>query len=125
MLVILCRGADGAARVMIRRRPDRGLLSGLYEFPHMDGFADKEAVARYLEAVGLPAVCVEPLPEAKHLFTHVEWRMTGFLVRTDHATVPEGWLAVTCAELEHETAVPSAFRVYRNCCITRMEKLQP
>ena len=65
----------------IRRRPDQGLLASLYELPNLSGWQEAD---RALEAYRIPesqVEAVEPLPEAKHIFSHVEWHMKGFLIR--------------------------------------------
>ncbi len=103
---------DRAGRVAIRRRPDTGLLAGLYEFPCLDGHADEGEVREHLTARGLTVRTVTPLPAAKHLFSHIEWRMQGFLVDTDAAPADD-WLWATPAEVDTTYAIPSAYGAYR------------
>ena len=54
----------------LRKRDKRGLLAGLWEFPNA------AAGERNLEGRTIAAQ-----KRAIHIFTHVEWRMTGYLVR--------------------------------------------
>ena len=68
-------------RIALTKRPDRGLLAGMYEFPCLEGYADREAVLREIEKRGLTPLYIEKLPDAKHVFTHLEWHMTGYAVR--------------------------------------------
>ncbi len=94
----------------LRRRPETGLLAGLWEFPSAGGTLSPEQAEKTARMWGLVPESVEPLPEAKHIFTHVEWRMTGYLVR---AREPEGEFVWTAPEdLFRDYAVPSAYRAY-------------
>lgn len=93
-------------RTAVRRRADRGLLAGLWEFPHVPGALDEEAAGKAIENWGLTAVEWRKKLTAKHIFTHVEWNMTGYLLET--AGDGRGLVWADRAELE-ELAVPSAF----------------
>ncbi len=87
--------------VAIRRRPSRGLLAGLWEFPN--------------EPAPWPCPVEgqrEPAGEGKHVFTHIEWRMEAFLVKTFHARLPEGWVWAGREELESVYTIPSAFGAF-------------
>ena len=100
-------------RVLVRRRPDKGLLAGLWEFPNVEGWRTREEAAALLREYQ-PEKLI-PLREAKHIFSHVEWRMAGFLAECAFPGEPkEGERWVTREELEGECAVPSAFRAYRD-----------
>lgn len=90
----------------IRRREDRGLLAGLWEFPHVPGILDEEAAGRALEGWGLAAVEWRKKLTAKHVFTHVEWNMTGYLLEAAGNGQSLAW--TDRAGLE-KLAVPSAF----------------
>lgn len=93
-------------RVLLHRRPDAGLLAGLWELPNQ----------RHGEEWALPFPLpgtAEPLPPARHLFSHVEWRMTGELYRFPALLpLPEGYCWASLAELRAVYALPSAFRTY-------------
>ena len=88
-------------RFLIQKRPDRGLLAGLYEFPSLSGKWEEKEVLTEVEALGFDPVHIRRLPDAKHIFTHVEWRMRGYLVKlaAESRAVP-----VRCAEREKEKA---------------------
>ena len=68
-------------RVLITKRPEKGLLAGLYEFPTMSGYVTKKQALKETERLGLLPLRIEPLPDAKHVFTHKEWHMKGYLIR--------------------------------------------
>lgn len=94
-------------RAALRRRPERGLLAGLWEFPHVPGALGEGEAVGPVETWGLTPIDWRKKITAKHVFTHVEWRMTGYLV----AVAGEGpdFLWADRAALE-ALAVPSAFR---------------
>ncbi len=118
VLLLRVTDTDGTHRYLIRRRPDTGLLGGLYEFPHMDGHATAHEVTNALTAEGATVHDVTPLPEGKHIFTHVTWRMTGYLCDVTLPETPEegklchGILS-DAADMTEKYAVPTAFSVYR------------
>ena len=93
-------------RVALRRREDRGLLAGLWEFPHVPGALAEDQAGGPVAAWGLTALDWRRKLEARHIFTHVEWHMTGYLL-----TVSGDCPALTWADQEalDAMAVPSAF----------------
>ena len=96
-------------KVLLCKRPSKGLLAGLYELPNVEGNSDAKALAA---AFGLTLESEpQPLPAAKHLFSHVEWQMTGYAA-TVSGNAPANGRFVTAKELKTETALPSAFKAY-------------
>ena len=95
--------------VALRKRPEQGLLAGLWEFPHVPGALEEDAAARPLEEWGLVPVEWRKKVTAKHIFTHVEWHMTGYLL-----SVKGDGDGFTWADREtlERLAVPSAFGKY-------------
>ena len=65
-------------RVGIRKRPSKGLLAGLYELPGLEGHLSDEEVLAQVKAWGYAPLRILPLTGAKHIFSHVEWHMTGY-----------------------------------------------
>ena len=65
--------SDG--RPLLLKRPDRGLLAGLYELPNVSGTLDDAAAMDRLSAWGLHPVGEVRRYAAKHVFTHIEWHM--------------------------------------------------
>lgn len=106
--------------VAIRKRPPQGLLGGMWEFPALSGFCDENGAAEAARALGLSVRAVAPAPDAKHIFTHLEWHMRAFLVLCDAPTATgEGLLFVPREELEGKYALPSAFRTCRRFLLNR------
>lgn len=101
-------------KVAIRRRPSKGLLAGLYELPNLEGWLDQESILSYLREQGFVPVRILPLGEAKHIFSHVEWRMRGYQVRVASLEEREwgDWIFVEPQETAESYAIPSAFDAY-------------
>ena len=96
---------DGKAA--LRKRPGQGLLAGLWEFPHVPGPLGEEEAGPPVAAWGLTPLEWRERLTARHIFTHVEWRMTGYLL-TVSGQGPEELFWADREALEG-LAVPSAF----------------
>lgn len=96
--------------VGLRRRPENGLLAGLWELPSLDGALSPAALREALGGMGWQVERLLSLRPAKHIFTHVEWRMTGCEVTL--AAPTDGLTFVTPSALRAEYALPSAFRSF-------------
>lgn len=105
VFLILCVG-----RAAIRRRPGKGLLAGLWEFPCAPGRLSPQEAEEQLQAWGLSPSGMHPLPKAKHVFTHLEWHMTGYFALAGKENSRFTW--VRTDELFRSYALPSAYRVY-------------
>ena len=104
-------------RVAFRKRPDKGLLAGLYELPGTEGHLSRDAALAYVKSLGLSAVKIEALPEAKHVFTHITWLMKGYRVylaqwNEDSELPDETLLFASRDEVRRTYAFPSAFEAY-------------
>ena len=90
-------------RIALRRRPEKGLLAGLWEFPN-----EPEGPLP-LDSWGIEPRFLEEAGRGKHIFTHIEWHMTGLRVRTETEELPQGWVWASQAELREKYPVPNAF----------------
>ena len=106
-------------QVAIRRRPEEGLLASLWEFPSLEGDLGAEEAR---EVLGIPPELfagAEELPEAKHIFSHVEWHMRGIRIRLTapvQAPADGGMGELIFAdkgELWTRYPLPGAFAAYR------------
>lgn len=93
--------------VALRQRPDRGLLAGLWEYPN-ELSSESDWPARW----GLSPNGLEKVGTGKHVFTHIEWRMTAFSARLDRPYLPEGWVWADRADLRDRYALPNAFQSF-------------
>ena len=71
---------DGS-RFLFRKRPGKGLLAGLWEFPGVPGHLDEEEALNAAAALGFEPLRIRALPDGKHIFTHIEWRMRAYEIR--------------------------------------------
>lgn len=106
-------------RTVIRKRPGKGLLAGMYEFPSLEGFYTAEEVTKYLAENGIRTIRIQPVGEAKHIFTHKEWHMKGYLVRVDELGSPDeqgeavkDWLYIEPEGTKEQYPIPAAFSAY-------------
>lgn len=74
---------DPENRMVLRKRPESGLLSGMWELPSVEGSLSREQACAVLEQQGVALVGdgLAEAGQAKHIFSHVEWHMTGYLGR--------------------------------------------
>ena len=101
-------------KLAIRKRPGKGLLAGLYEFPNEEGKLTQKEVTAYSKEIGLMPVRVKKLEIAKHIFSHVEWHMTGYEVIVDELekTNKKEFLFIHPEEIGQRYPLPSAFETY-------------
>jgi len=102
-------------KIALRKRVEKGLLAGMYEFPTMKNFHTPDEVIRYLREVGFQALRVTALTESKFVFTHKEWRMRGYLVWVDELqpVMSTGdWIFIEPSVIKEQYPVPSAFAAY-------------
>ena len=92
----------------LHKRADSGLLAGLWEFPNISGKIKKESLIEIVEEENF---IVKELGESKHIFSHIEWRMIGYLIHLDKKT-DKDYIWVTREELVEKYAIPSAFSAY-------------
>ncbi len=96
-------------KIAVRKRDNKGLLAGLYEFPNEEGFLSQQRVYEKFSACGVP------LPDAKHVFTHIVWNMKGYKVELQHPL--EGMFFVEKKDLLLSYPIPSAFAVYKKIAL--------
>jgi A/G-specific adenine glycosylase/sugar fermentation stimulation protein len=107
-----------AERVALHKRPNKGLLAGMYEFPSMEGHRDEAEVIEYLKRMGLQPLRIRKLEDTKHIFTHKEWHMSGYVVRVDELCKPKtgdhgnDFIFIDPMETRSSYPIPSAFAAY-------------
>lgn len=107
-------------KTAIRRRPSKGLLAGMYEFPNREGHLSIEEAAEYGRELGLVPVRIRRLGSARHIFSHVEWHMTGYEILVDELEremdgqkeKEEGVIFAGIRELQERYPMPAAFEAY-------------
>ena len=95
-------------RVAVEKRPDKGLLAGMYQLPNVEGFLTEQEICAAAEDWGLQVREILFLREAKHVFTHLDWLMKGYQVKVAR---PDGnFLWVTPDECQEKYALPTALK---------------
>ncbi|MCQ2509988.1 MAG: A/G-specific adenine glycosylase [Lachnospiraceae bacterium] len=104
-------------KIALHKRPSKGLLAGLYEFPNLEGHLTEEEALQYVEKMGLFPVQIRTLDPAKHIFSHVEWHMKGYLIRVAsfEGKLNDNYLLAEVKTVEEQYAIPSAFSAYTRC----------
>lgn len=97
-------------QVAIEKRPATGLLSNLWQLPNKEGYLSRTEVEAYLKKMGLSPLRILPLASSKHIFTHLEWQMKGFLVFVPENNTHYTW--VNYQDLKKDYALPTAFKKY-------------
>ena len=106
--VFLLMTEDG--RIAVEKRPDKGLLAGMYQLPNVEGFLTEQEIRAAAEAWGLQVQKITFIKEAKHVFTHLDWLMKGYQVRVSR---PAGkFLWVTPEEMQAHYALPTALKPF-------------
>lgn len=98
-------------KIALHRRPDSGLLAGMWEFPNILGRMTMKQADDYLRQAEILPIACKPCGKAKHIFTHIEWHMNGYRVECQSESPQFEWK--TADEILQNCALPSAFRFYR------------
>ena len=86
----------------VRKRPKKGLLAGLEE----------------AEKFGVTPLHIQALPPYKHIFSHVEWHITGYAIKIAGNDVEQegeekaGLIFADAKTAAERYAIPSAFAEY-------------
>jgi len=94
----------------LEKRPEAGLLAGLWQFPNVPGFLEPEEAVAYLEGLGIRPREILRQTEKKHIFTHIRWDMRG--LRMDVEGEGGGFCWLTPRQIREEAALPTAFRQF-------------
>lgn len=96
------------SRLAIRKRPEKGLLAGMWELPNVPGKQTGNKVFLQAEEWGCRPVSWKAEKNGRHIFTHVEWDMCCYTVECEEASPAFTW--VSAEELENTVSLPTAFR---------------
>jgi len=103
----------------LRRRPNKGLLAGLYELPNLEGHLSPKEVLDFVADSGYKSIRIQEICDAKHIFSHVEWHMKGYVVflQAKEYEMPteqtqQDWMFVDVESTKDNYAIPSAFAKY-------------
>ena len=92
------------------KRPDKGLLAGLWQFPNTPGKLDAQAALKWVEENSLKPNEILIQVERKHIFTHIEWDMCGVYINVSGCGSNFVWMSED--EIRGQAALPTAFRLF-------------
>ncbi|MBE6943632.1 MAG: A/G-specific adenine glycosylase [Ruminococcaceae bacterium] len=97
-------------RYALTKRPEKGLLAGLWQFPDAIGaFTGQKAI----DVAGELGFRVSNLlfeVEKTHIFTHIVWKMRGIYLQASALRPEYTWL--TMEEIRDSAALPTAYRQF-------------
>ena len=105
VFILRCDG-----KYALGKRPSKGLLAGLWEFPNCVGHLSLEEALAHLEQLGLRPTEIHKEVSRKHIFTHIQWNMKGLYLETVNQTDQFHWF--TEEEINTQAALPTAFRLF-------------
>lgn len=105
VFILSCDG-----RYALEKRPNKGLLAGLFQFPNLDGWLETEQALTAVAQWSLNPTELMRQVHRKHIFTHIQWEMRGFYLEVSQPSDAFIWL--TAEEIRNQAALPTAFRQF-------------
>lgn len=105
ILILYCQG-----KYALQKRPDKGLLAGLWEFPNLEGKYTKSQLSAWLKEQGMEPLEITAGEKAVHIFSHIEWQMSSFHIRLADPAPRYAW--ADRKELEEIYSLPSAYNAF-------------
>ena len=105
VFILQCDG-----RYALEKRPDRGLLAGLWQFPNMAGHLSTSQALAEVERMELRPREILREVSRKHIFTHIQWNMKGIYLEVVEASGRFSWF--TAEQIDTQAALPTAFRLF-------------
>jgi len=109
-------------KVALRKRGNKGILAGLYEFPNMDGYLSENEVLYLVKQMSLSAIRIQQLEPSKHIFTHKEWHMIGYVIKVEELEqsdvlerITDLKNAVELAKLEERPYLEQNNSLFKDC----------
>ncbi len=96
-------------KVALCKRPARGLLAGLWQFPDVTGDLSAVEALEQAEAWGVQPRDIEKITHREHVFTHVHWFLTGVYLKCGNETA---FTWVTEEDLQKNIGLPTAYRQF-------------
>lgn len=94
----------------LEKRPSDGLLAALWQFPNVEGCLDTQQALNQATSWGVNPCNVEEVRTGKHIFTHVEWHMTCYIIQCRSENALFVW--ADKENLQRTIALPTAFRQF-------------
>lgn len=103
-------------KIALFKRPSGGLLGGMYEFLNIE---NKEGISPEKLLQNLNISCKNPifLGEKKHVFTHLVWKMKGYICYVD--SFPMGSVIADKEALLYHYTIPTAYSYFLEAILKR------
>lgn len=98
------------SKTAVRKRKDRGLLAGMWELPNAEGKMTAEEALKTAREWGCGPFNLTKQTERKHIFSHVEWDMTGFYIECGQEAPDMEW--ADDDKMRETIALPTAFKQF-------------
>lgn len=98
-------------KVAIKKRKSTGLLANMYEFPNILGHLTVEEIKEWCCNNNLTVKNISEGKKHKHVFTHVEWDMTGYIVEVEG--ISNSFIWDTRDNILNNYPIPTAFLKFK------------
>ena len=94
----------------LEKRPSKGLLAGLWQFPNVPGHLATGEALHAAEEMGLRPRELQKELFRSHIFTHIRWDMKGIYMEVAEPGGHFRWFSAD--EINKQAALPTAFRQF-------------
>lgn len=101
---------DCGGEIALCKRPDIGLLAGLWELPNTEGHLEAEEAMVAALQMGAEPDHPDWMVERSHIFTHIRWELRAWRILCSRKSPDFTW--ATAEELQDKYALPTAFRQF-------------
>ena len=105
VFIAVCNG-----KYALQKRPAKGLLAGLWQFPNVPGKLEAPQAMLAADELGFMPQNILRQLDKEHIFTHIRWVMRGIYLEAKAQSAGFVWL--TPQEIEAQAALPTAFRQF-------------
>ncbi len=102
---------ESGGKYALEKRPERGLLAGLWQFPNQTGHLTQAQALDWVRRAGLTPTALDKRLTRPHIFTHIRWEMRCYYLSVESPGGGYTWM--TLEEMDKTAALPTAFRQFR------------
>lgn len=112
-------------KILVRKRPDKGLLAGLFELIDLPGIMSRHDVINWLsEELGVDSALeditfdIRLLGQSHHVFSHLRWKMLGYEIH-----IPSNEEKYILSSSQQDNLENKALRLGRLCTVDEYQGL--